>query len=139
MPRSANVNLNDLGFESVSSLIRALRVEPALFESVYASVESGYPYDCWYEQKRSGNGHRLIEHPHRDLKALQARINRLLQRLSLPRTFHGCYAGTSILSNASHHRKESWFLTFDLANYYKTIRPTKVYQGLVSYHAAPDV
>jgi hypothetical protein len=104
-----------------------------------ASVENGYPYECWYETKRSGVGHRLIEHPHGELKAVQARINRLLQRLALPRIFHGCYAGTSILSNARHHRKDSWFLTFDLANYYKTIRPAKVYQGLVAYHAAPDV
>src|SRR5690606_9612266 len=85
------------------------------------------------------NGYRLIEHPFPELKAIQRRINRLIQRLQLPNVFHGCYAATSILTNASHHRVSSWYLTFDLANYYKTIRPQKVYLALTARGAAPDV
>jgi Reverse transcriptase (RNA-dependent DNA polymerase) len=127
-----------LGFQSLSSLRKALCVKQSEFEVALDLCENGDPYDRWYEQKRSG-GRRLIEHPVQSLKKVQQRINWLLQRLRLSRVFHGSYSCTSILSNAEPHASVSWFLTFDLANYYKTIRPSKVYDGLRSLHAAPDV
>ncbi len=138
-PRRKAGELRKLGFEGLSSLIRALRVDEDRWCRVLEQCENGYPYKCWREPKRSGKGHRLIEHPEDELKAIQRRINALLQRLDLPNIFHGCYARTSILTNARPHLKRSWFLSFDLANYYKEIRPRKVYEGLVRVGASPDV
>jgi len=129
----------DLGFESVSSLTEALRIDASQLEYVLDSCQSGYPYECWYEPKRSGKGNRLIEHPCPALKRVQQSVNSLLQRLDLPSIFHGSHVGTSVVSNALPHRSSSWFLTFDLANYYKNIRPQKVYRGFVEMGAAPDV
>jgi hypothetical protein len=137
--RKGNLAINDLGFESHRSLYMALGTEQGTVDQVLDLCQNGYPYECWYEPKRSGNGHRLIENPHSELKGLQKRVNRLLQRLNLPPVFHGCYSGTSILTNAEQHVVPSWFLTFDLANYFKTIRPRKVYDSLRSLGAAPKV
>jgi hypothetical protein len=138
-PRRKKVVLLDLAFESAGSLARALRLDEAALKETAQRCDESYPYRCWQEPKRSGTGFRLIEDPEPELKSLLRRVNRLLQRLALPRSFHGSIAGTSILSNAYEHRRKSCFLTFDLANYYKTIRPSKVYEGLVALRAAPDV
>jgi hypothetical protein len=132
------LRIRDLGFESVPRLAKSLRLHPNELDHLAHACQNAYPYTCWHEPKRSGNGNRLIEHPSEDLKRAQQAINRLLQRLDLPGIFHGCHAGTSIVSNAVPHRNVSWFLTFDLANYYKTIRPRKVYEGFVALSASPD-
>src|SRR5271154_2907962 len=124
--KKRSLEVDDLGFESKRSFFDALRVEQGLFDTALSLCEDGDPYERWYEPKRSG-GQRLIEHPVPILKKVQKRLNRLLQRFRLPRVFHGSYSGTSILSNAKPHCNVSWYLTFDLANYYKTIRPEKVY------------
>ncbi len=133
-----NLRVSELGFESRRSLIEALRVEENLLGRVLDLCENCDPYDRWYEQKRSG-GQRLIEHPIPPLKAVQQRLNRLLQRLRLPGIFHGSYSATSILTNAKPHCRISWYLTFDLANYYKSIRPEQVYASMRSLRAAPDI
>ncbi len=130
--------VNDLAFESRQSFVRALRVPVDAFDHAIDLCENDDPYERWYEPKRSG-GQRLIEHPIPPLKKVQSRLNRLLQRVRLPRVFHGSYSRTSILSNAKPHCYSSWFLTFDLANYYKSIRPEKVYTSLRQLNASPDV
>lgn len=138
MAGRGNLALGELGFESKRSLVRALRIEDDEFERALDLCKNGDPYERWYEPKRSG-GQRLIEHPVPDLKVVQQRLNRLLQRLRLPGVFHGSYSATSILTNARPHCRVSWYLTFDLANYYKTIRPEQVYSSMRSLHAAPNI
>ena len=133
-----NLAISGFGFESKTSLVNALRIDEAKLDTAIELCETSDPYERWYERKRSG-GQRLIEHPIPSLKLVQRRLNRLLQRLRLPGVFHGSYSCTSILSNAKPHCKVSWYLTFDLANYYKTIRPQKVYVGLRFLQAPPDI
>lgn len=131
--------IDRLGFESLDSLARALRLDGDKLKATAESCKAGYPYEAWKEPKRSGNGHRLIEHPEPPLKLVQVRINRLLQRVFDPFIFHGCVSRTSIKTNAEPHCHNSWFLALDLADYYTTIRPAKVYQGLTALGAVPDI
>lgn len=128
-----------LGFESIDSLCRALRVERLVLDAAIELCRSGYPYDSWQVPKKSGVGFREIEHPHVSLKTVQTKTNHLLQRVVIPDVFHGCLSRTSIKTNAEPHCFDSWFLGLDLADYYQTIRPGKVYDGLRSLGAAPDV
>ena len=128
-----------LGFESIDSLARALRTDGEKLNGTVELCRKGYPYVSWKEPKKSGKGFRLIENPSQPLKLVQTRANRLLQRVFDPFVFHGCVAQTSIRTNAEPHCQNSWFLGLDLADYYATIRPSKVYEGLLSLGATPDI
>jgi len=132
-------SLKDLGFQSKARLAKALRIETAGLTAIAQQCEDSYPYIAWWEQKRSGKGSRLIEHPRSELKQVQSRLNRLLQRVDLPPFFHGCFRDTSIKSNAEPHLNEGWYLGLDIADYYGSIRPPKVYSALRELGAAPNV
>lgn len=131
--------LEHLGFESLDSFSSALRLDRCEINTVADLCRNAYPYDSWREPKKSGNGSRLIETPHAQLKRMQKRINALLQRLVIPPVFHGSIIGTSIKTNAAPHCFDSWFIGLDLADYYQTIRPNKVYESLRGTGACPDV
>src|SRR3990172_6533721 len=89
-----------LGLKSLKSLAKALHESERSLVDLANTCQLEYPYRSWREPKKSGRGSRLIETPIvASLKQCQVRINSVLQRLSLPVIFHGCYSGTDIKTN----------------------------------------
>ena len=86
--------------------------------------ESHYHYH--WKSKRSG-GHRLIESPKRTLKGVQTVILReILDRVPAHPAAHGFVRGRSIRSNAAPHVGKRVVLKMDLANFYASVRYSRV-------------
>ena len=128
-----------LGLKSVVSLARLTRIGIDRLREMAEKCKTSYPYEAWKEPKRSGQGFRLIENPEPALKRIQEQLNRVFQRLALPRIFHGCYRRTHIKSNAYPHIGSRHYESFDLANYYFNINYKQVYSGFIELGCSPPV
>ncbi len=83
-------------------------------------------YHFRWLKKRSG-GHRLIESPKAQLKALQLRILReVLDRVDAHPQAHGFVTGRSAITNAAQHDAPYVLLKFDLENFYPSVRYSRV-------------
>ena len=83
-------------------------------------------YHYHWKPKRSG-GHRLIESPKRTLKAVQTVILReILDRVPTHPSAHGFVRGRSIRSNAAPHVGQRLLLKFDLADFYGSVRYSRI-------------
>lgn len=128
-----------LGYKSIKSLARSLKVTEEELYSIAELCDMSYPYKSWKEPKRSGKGYRLIENPHSPLKRVLKKINHLLQRIALTDIFHGCYKATHVKTNAAPHLRSSHLEQIDLTNYYYNIHHSQVYAGLLALDCSPSV
>ncbi|WP_437192790.1 reverse transcriptase family protein [Planctomicrobium sp. SH527] len=86
--------------------------------------QSHYSYR-WLAKK--GGGHRLIEAPKGDLKAVQEVILReLLDLIPAHTAAHGFVAGRSIITNAAPHIGQRLVMKFDLEDFYTNVRYSRV-------------
>lgn len=86
--------------------------------------QSHYSYH-WLAKK--GGGHRLIEAPKGELKAVQEVILREILDLIPPHAAaHGFVAGRSIITNAAPHVGQRLVMKFDLEDFYTTVRYSRV-------------
>ena len=90
-----------------------------------ASIPAAHYHYRWM-RKRS-HGQRLIEAPKPILKQAQQRILReILDQVPAHPKAHGFVPGRSIVTNARPHVGKRFVLKFDLANFYATVRYTRV-------------
>ncbi|QDT55680.1 Reverse transcriptase (RNA-dependent DNA polymerase) [Caulifigura coniformis] len=96
------------------------------FENHKPQSERSAHYNFRWLKKRSG-GHRLIESPKKQLKAVQEKILReILDKADAhPRAF-GFIAGRSAILNAREHVAPYVLLKFDLENFYPSVRYSRV-------------
>ena len=89
-------------------------------------VEPLQQYRYAFASKRSGSP-RLIEAPKPRLKAIQRRIlHEILVHVPVHPSAHGFVAGRSCLSGAQIHASEAVVVTFDLAQFFPSIRLARV-------------
>lgn len=83
-------------------------------------------YHFRWLRKRSG-GHRLIEAPKSTLRSVQQAILRdILCRVPVHDAAHGFVSGRSILTNAQPHVGKAVLVKFDLADFYTSVRYSRV-------------
>ncbi len=77
--------------------------------------------------KKTG-GVRLIENPRRNLKLTQARIARLLGRISPPEYLYCPVRGRSYVTNAARHMNRRVIRTLDIKKYFPSTSRDRVYR-----------
>lgn len=70
---------------------------------------------------------RLVQTPNKDLRLVHERILRLLQRVEYPEYAHAGVKKRSYRSNAQAHQSSKEVATFDLSNYYGSVKAHHVY------------
>jgi len=70
---------------------------------------------------------RLVQTPNKDLRSVHERILKLLQRIEYPEYAHAGVKKRSYRSNAQAHQKSKEVATFDLSNYYGSVKAHHVY------------
>ena len=104
-------------------------------------LRSGGAYTHHTIPKRSG-GVREIHAPAPGLRAVQRRLNKLLQEAYDPKpSAHGFLTSRSIVSNAKPHTRKHWVLNLDLKDFFPSIHFGRVRGMLmgIPYHASDDV
>ena len=72
------------------------------------------------EPKKSG-GFRITNEPKALLKAVQKKINRLLQEVKLPQNFFGSVKRKNHIMNAKEHVNQNFVACFDIRDYFPSI------------------
>jgi RNA-directed DNA polymerase len=84
-------------------------------------------YDCHWQPKAS-SGWRLIESPKSRLRTIQRKIlHGLLHKIPVHASAHGCVPGRSTLGNAAEHVGAPILLRLDLANFFASIRASRIH------------
>jgi hypothetical protein len=105
----------------------ALGLAPATLEALAASAPHRY---LRIELARPGRPPRVIHAPDEPLKAVQrAILRRLLARLPVSPHAHGFVRGRSVLGAARPHAGKAWVVTFDIRDFFPSVRAAAV-EGL---------
>jgi RNA-directed DNA polymerase len=84
-------------------------------------------YDCHWQPKAS-SGWRLIESPKSRLRTIQRKIlHELLYKIPVHPSANGCVPGRSTLGNAAEHVGAPVLLRLDLANFFVSIRASRIH------------
>lgn len=96
-------------------------------------------YNCWSKRKPDGRPRDITE-PQPRLKAIQRKLNNLLQKVGMPEAVHGGRRGRSALSNARPHRHARSLVQTDIKDFFPSISSGRVYRVLVEdLGCSPDV
>lgn len=101
-------------------LIETLQKQSGLGRSqlLWLASTASKRYKLYYIPKRRG-GHRLIEHPSRELKAIQRWINKyLFRRFPIHENATAYKKGACIRKNAEAHARTLFTLRLDFANFF---------------------
>lgn len=96
-------------------------------------------YNCWPKRKPDGTVRDITE-PKPRLKAIQRRLNRILQGVGMPDAVHGGRRGRSAFSNARPHRHARTLVQTDIKNFFPSINSKRVYRTFAEdLGCSPDV
>lgn len=87
--------------------------------------------DAFYSEReipKKNGGVRLIENPRRNLKLVQARIARLLSRITPPDYLYCPVRGRSYVTNAARHKNSRVIRTLDIKKYFPSTPRNRVYR-----------
>jgi hypothetical protein len=85
-------------------------------------------YSCFRLQKRRG-GSRLIEAPHRELKAVQHWVQaHVTRKLPVHEAAHGFREGRSIVSNAESHVGRCLIVKYDVKDFFGSVAEVTVFR-----------
>src|SRR3989338_3129858 len=90
------------------------------------------------EPKKSG-GFRTTNEPKVLLKAVQKKINRLLQEVKLPPNFFGSVKRKNHIQNAKEHVNQNFVACFDIRDYFPSIHYERIKAVFVRLGCSPDV
>lgn len=90
------------------------------------------------EPKKSG-GFRITNEPKTLLKAVQKKINRLLQEVKLPPNFFGSVKHKSHIQNAKEHINQNFVACFDIRDYFPSIHYERIKSVFVRLGCSPEV
>lgn len=93
---------------------------PKLAKLIY-KLDKKYRYHQFQISKKSGDT-RLISSPCKELKQIQAKLNRVLAEIYEPRpSIHGFVEGKSIVTNARKHLDKRFIFNIDLERFFESI------------------
>ena len=85
-------------------------------------------YRVYKEPKHNGTGFRTIEAPAKKLKSVQRKINKELQKLSVPDYLCSGIKGKSFIDNALAHIQNQFLLCIDIDSFYPSTDYQKIFQ-----------
>ncbi len=77
--------------------------------------------------------------PHEDLRVIQKRINKLLDRIDFPSSIQGGMKGKSIVSNASLHANKRYVANYDISGFFPSIKSGLVYDAFIAQECTADI
>jgi len=131
---------------SLPDLYTYLRLTPSGLTQIFNSIHCSYA-DSLVPKKKYGevqteNGkirYRKLLVPIPELKAVQERIMRLLQKIELPFYMYGSIRKRSHILNAKQHLNQTHFCTIDLENFFPNINHHQVFQMFRRNGFSPSV
>lgn len=107
---------------------------------ILVSISENMQLHCWSFEKKVGKKIRILYNVSPELKGIQEKIDQeILDRFNYPESFHGGIKGGSLRSNALPHSGKRNVGNFDLKNFFPSVKPSQVYNALVSLGNNPDV
>ena len=111
-------------------------------------------YSDYYIRKKSGGKREinkylyLAKHPldfrpedqqlykaSKDLRIIHTKINnRIFKKLRFPDVVHGFLPERSTITAAKQHVKKNWVISFDIHNFFPSVKSDYVYDSLVNYY-----
>lgn len=135
--------LSLLKLQTLADLARHMDVSrgklQALTEQLDRDGEHTSLYHSW-EQPKKSSGTRPIDAPQGELKRIQKLVNHtILQRLAVHPAARGGVRGRNLLSNVTPHVRQQVVATYDLENFFLTVKSARVYEFFCCIGCAPDV
>jgi len=90
------------------------------------------------EPKHNGTGFRVIEAPEKELKSIQRKLNRELQKIEVPAYLFSGIKGKSFIDNAIVHVKNKYILCVDIHSFYPSSDIKKILQFYKYYLKIPN-
>lgn len=104
------------------------------------NIQSAIRYCSFEIDKKDSTEKRIITAPKRTIKAIQARILTLLQRIERPEWLISGEKGKCYIDNGKAHIGSSYVLTMDIKKFYDNCRRDYVYHFFLDkMQTAPDV
>lgn len=120
--------LSTLSIKDVKHLCLLLRVERRQLDYICDNIEKFYRRDT----KITKNGKvRKTATPVKDLRRISDQLEKLLQRLSLPKSLHGGIKKRSCITNALVHIGQPRLTKFDIKDFFPSIPHKRVYRMFV--------
>ena len=134
--RLAARRLDALNLRDTGHLARQLSIPLDALVGLAASTSKySHPFP-----QEVGRKIRRLYRTEEPLKGVLIRLNRLLQRLKLPRSLHGSVRGRSCLTNARPHVNAQAWLQLDIKDFFPSITSQRVYRMfVVDCGCSPDV
>lgn len=132
----------------IHELAALLQYDPKALSYITYKIPSRYTH---FTISKSSGGTRSIAAPREELKALQAKVSKLLQDcihnmnadLNIKSSLsHGFMKGHSIMTNADNHRKKRFVFNIDIENFFGSIHRGRVFGFLTknnSFSLQPKV
>ncbi len=94
----------------------------------YFTKDHVYKYYQYYIPKSNGDGERQITIPLGELKKIQKRIFRLLERIETPYWVMAGKKKTSYINNACFHEQNQFVQTMDISRFYDSVTRSRVFK-----------
>ena len=106
----------------------------------YFSIEHEYEYNEFSRPKPNGDGTREFAVPPAELKTIQKRICKLIQRIETPEWVMSGKKECSYITNSAVHLHNKFVKTMDISKFYDSVPERRVYcTFLKSFKMEPDI
>lgn len=113
--------------------------ERLLLEPRYFNVSHDYIYNEFERRKSDGGVRHFAEPPH-ELKRIQKRIHKLMQRIETPEWVKAGKSCESYVTNCKMHLEAKYMRTMDISKFYDSVQYKYVYETfLYTFFMEPDI
>lgn len=113
--------------------------ELLFLEPGYFTVQHDYSYNKFEKEKADG-GTRYFAEPSHDLKRIQKRIHKLLQRIETPEWVKAGKSTESYVTNCEMHLGAKYMRTMDISKFYDSVQYKYIYETFAdTFHMEPDI
>ncbi len=129
-----------LNINTINELALQLKFPAEFLVKLSEQVDdSYYTFDKKFIKKDGTEKVRKFFEGNKNLKTVHKKINKLLDCIEYPDSFHGGIVGKSIFTNASIHSGRKYVANFDIANFFPSIDYHVVNKAFLSQKCCPDV
>lgn len=122
------------GIGTKNKLCTLLSIE----KNILKTLGSEKDYKVKQQLKHNGNGYRTIEAPSLELKKIQRKINKILQKLDVPNYLYSGIKGKCFIDNALVHINGKYVLCVDISSFYPSTNSNAVFQFFKYHMNIPD-
>lgn len=131
-----NKKSKKLNIKSKKHLFLQLKLNEDFVEHVINNFSN--EYSNFSREDKKGKV-RNFSNPSINLRTIQKKVNKLLDRIEFPESIQGGISGRSIISHAKIHEGKSYVSNYDLKNFFPSIKSWMVYRSFIDQDCSPDV